>query len=41
VTIDSDTYGLSLAGENCTKDVALLKEYQEAFQYGLSQTKKL
>ena len=36
VTVAGDTYGLSLAGEGCTSDVALLGQYQDAFSYGFS-----
>jgi hypothetical protein len=40
-TVGSDTYGLSLAGENCTSDSELLKEYQTAFANGFSQLKAM
>lgn len=35
-TIDDTTYGLSLNGKNCTSDVKLFTQYQDAFTYGLS-----
>jgi hypothetical protein len=40
-TVGSDTYGLSLAGENCTSDTELLAEYQAAFTNGFSQLKAM
>jgi hypothetical protein len=39
VTVGSDIYGLSLAGENCTSNTDLLEEYQTAFTNGFSQLK--
>jgi hypothetical protein len=39
VVVDGVTYGLSLAGKNCTADVALLEKYQTGFTNGFSQLK--
>lgn len=41
VTVGSDTYGLSLAGKNCTSNEALLEKYQTAFTNGFSQLKAM
>ncbi len=41
VTVGSDTYGLSLAGKNCTSDESLLDTYQTAFVEGFSQLKAM
>ena len=41
VTVGSNTYGLSLAGQNCASDTTLLQEYQTAFTNGFSQLKAL
>lgn len=40
-TVGSDTYGLSLAGKNCTSDETLLDTYQTAFVQGFSQLKAM
>lgn len=39
--VGEDTYGLSLAAENCTSDVDLLKEYQSAFSNGFSMLEEM
>lgn len=39
--VGSDTYGLSLAGKNCTPDEALLDTYQTAFSNGFSSLKAM
>lgn len=36
VSVNEVTYGLSLAGKNCTADVALLDKYQAGFVKGFS-----
>jgi len=39
--VGNDTYGLSLAGKNCTPDEALLDKYQTAFSNGFSSLKAM
>lgn len=39
--VGDDTYGLSLAGKNCTPDEALLDKYQTAFSNGFSSLKAM
>ncbi|MFY9227857.1 MAG: hypothetical protein WAO28_00825 [Candidatus Microsaccharimonas sp.] len=39
--VGDDTYGLSLAGKNCTPDEALLDQYQTAFSNGFSSLKAM
>lgn len=39
--VGNDTYGLSLAGKNCTPDEALLDQYQTAFINGFSSLKAM
>jgi len=41
VKLGGDTYGLSLAGEGCTSDGKLLREYQSAFSNGFSSLRSL
>ena len=41
VTVGGVKYGLSLADETCTKDAALLKQYQAAFSDAFGLLKKL
>jgi hypothetical protein len=41
VEVGSDTYGLSLAADNCTSNPDLLAKYQTAFTNGFSQLKAL
>jgi len=36
VKVGNDTYGLSLAGKDCTPDAALLEQYQTAFTNGFN-----
>jgi hypothetical protein len=39
--LDSDTFGLSLAGDNCTSDTELLKQFQGSFSDNFSALRKL
>lgn len=41
VTVGDVIYGLSLASQNCTSNLALLNEYQTAFSNGFSSLKVL
>ena len=39
--VGSDTYGLSLASNGCTRNESLLKEYQDGFKAGFSSLKTI
>ena len=41
VVVEGTTYGLSLAGKNCTPDASLLEKYQTGFSNGFGQMKAL